>query len=113
VLQYCFNSFVIQNSFNKLCSSFFPKLHLNEKFAIVTGLEPISCEIMLHYLICFLAGGSYRDICATAFIGRPSFFRLLWHAIDAINICDALEVPLPRLDQLPQLHEGFKKVSYS
>jgi hypothetical protein len=86
-------------SFNKLLELLSPKLCFNDKFANINGLEPISCKIMLHCAIHFLAGGSYHDTHATAFISRPSFFRLLWHAIDAINTCDALEVQLPKLDQ--------------
>jgi hypothetical protein len=100
-------------SFNRLLDLLSPKLHLKDKYAIISGSEPISCEIMLHCAIRFLAGGSYHDIRATAFISKPSFFRLVWHTIDAINSCDAFDVNLPRMDELPSLRAGFKKISYS
>jgi hypothetical protein len=37
----------------------------------------------------------------------------VWHTIDAINSCDALDVTLTRRDQLPFLWSGLKNISYS
>jgi hypothetical protein len=48
----------------------------------------------------FLAGGSYHDIHATAHISKASFFRLVWHTIDAIHSCESLDVTLPTLLEL-------------
>ena len=82
-------------AFDKLLELLRPALTLKEKYAVLSGLEPISCEIMLHCALRYLSGGSYHDIRATCYISKPSFFRLLWHTIDAINACDALELWLP------------------
>jgi hypothetical protein len=98
-------------AFNKLLDLLSPKLKLNAKFARMAGSEPISTEIMLHCTIRYLAGGSYHDTCATAFINRPSFFRLVWHTIDVINSCDTLNMDLPRLHELDQLCSGFYQIS--
>jgi hypothetical protein len=103
------------DAFNKLLDLLTPVLCLKEQFAIVSGFEPICNELMLHCAICYLAGGSYHDIRATAHISKPSFFRLLWHTMDAINSCQALavELPEPTADRLSSLHAGFKNISYA
>jgi hypothetical protein len=99
-------------SFNKLLCLLCPSLELRDKYAKMGGFEPICCELMLHCCIHFLAGGSYHDICATAFISRPSFYRLVWHTIHCINRCEALDVNLPTLPhELLALCHGFKKIS--
>ncbi len=77
-------------------------LHLKEKYAIRNGCEPIFCEIML-----------YHDVCTTASISKASFFHLVWHTINAINLCDALEAQIPRLDELTLLQACFKSICYS
>jgi len=98
------------SAFDKRLDLLSPKLKLNAKFARMAGSEPISTEIMLHCTIRYLAGGSYHDIRATAFISRPSFFRLVWHTIDVINSCDTLNMDLPRLHELDQLCSGFYQI---
>lgn len=102
------------DSFNKLLDLLTPALRLKEQFAIVSGFEPICCEVMLHCAIRYLAGGSYHDIRATAHISKPSFFRLLWHTIDAITSCPALavELPEPTAGGLSLLRAGFRGISY-
>jgi hypothetical protein len=103
------------DAFNELLDLLTPVLRLKEQFAIVSGFEPICNELMLHCAIRYLAGGSYHDIQATAHISKPSFFRLLWHTIDAINSCQALavELPEPTADKLSSLRTGFKNISYA
>jgi len=98
-------------AFDKLLDLLSPKLKLNAKFARMAGSKPISTDIMLHCTIRYLARGSYHDICATAFISRPSFFHLVWHTIDVINSCDTLNIDLPRLHELDQLRSGFYQIS--
>jgi hypothetical protein len=68
-------------SFNKLLELLSPTLTLNEKYAEVGGLEPISHEVMLNCTIPYLAGGSYHDVRATAVISKPSFYHIVWHTI--------------------------------
>jgi hypothetical protein len=84
-------------SFNKLLDMLYPKLQLKEKYARMSGTEPISCEIMLHCSIRYLAGGSYHDIRTTASITKASFYRLVWHTIDVINDFASLDINLPTL----------------
>jgi len=98
-------------SFNKLLNLLRPALQLNHKYAVMTGMEPICCEIMLHCMIRYLAGGSYHDVRATVFISKPSFYHLVWHTIDCINSCQALDVKLPGIDELNCVREGFKRIS--
>jgi hypothetical protein len=99
-------------SFNKLLDVLSPRLQLKDKYAVVNGSEPISCEIMLHCAIHFLAGGSYHDICATVQISKASFFCLVWHTIDAIFCSEFLDVTLPTLHDLSSLRATFSNISY-
>jgi hypothetical protein len=43
------------SSFNKLLKMLSPALALNGKYAIMGGLEPISCELMLQTLFLLLS----------------------------------------------------------
>jgi hypothetical protein len=79
---------------------------------VIYGSEPISCEIMLHCAIGFLAGGFYHGIRATVHISKASFFRLVWHTIDAINCCEFLDVTLSTLHDLSSLRATFRNISY-
>jgi hypothetical protein len=99
------------DSFNKLLNLLCPTMQLNDKYAAMTGMEPICCEIMLHCTIRFLLGGSYHDIHATVSISKPSFYHLVWHTIDCINKLEALDVQLPSIDQLNSIRDGFKRIS--
>jgi hypothetical protein len=99
------------SAFNKLLDLLSPKLKLNAKFARMARSKPISTEIMLHCTIRYLYRASYHDICATAFISRPSFFRLVWHTIDVSISCDTLNINLPRLHELDKLRSGFYQIS--
>jgi hypothetical protein len=98
-------------SFEKLLEMLRPELQLKDKYAVMSGMEPISCEIMLHCTIRYLAGGSFHDIHATVFISKPSFYRLVWHTIHSINRCEALDIKLPLPDELNYIREGFRRIS--
>jgi hypothetical protein len=99
-------------SFNKLLEMLSPTLQLNERFGRLSSREPITCEIMLHCTIRFLACGSYHDIRQTASISKPSFYCVIWHTITTINNCAALAITLPRdSDELTTVAEGFKSKS--
>ncbi len=87
-------------SFNKLLILLCPALQLNDWYAVMTGKESICCKIMLHCTIRYLADGSYHDIHATVFMSKPSFYHLVCHTIDCINLCQALDVKLPKVDEL-------------
>jgi hypothetical protein len=76
------------------------------------GLEPISCELMLHCTICYLAGGSFHDVWATAVISKPSFYHIVWHTIYCINRCKALAIKLPGHHDLDIVQQGFQGISW-
>jgi hypothetical protein len=78
-------------SFNNLLELLSSNLQLNERFARMCCSAPITCDIMLHCTIRFLAGGSYHDIRQTASISKASFYRIVWHTIFTINHCAALD----------------------
>ena len=86
-LRRCCMRTCLLSSFDALLKMLSSALTLNGKYAIMGGLEPISCELMLHCTIRYLAGGSFHDVQATAVISKPSFYRLVWHTIDCINRC--------------------------
>jgi hypothetical protein len=98
-------------SINKLLDMRYSNLQLKEKYAKMSGTKPISCEIMLHCTLRYLAGGSYHDIRVTASITKASFYRLVWHTINVINNCTSLDIKLPTIEQLPAIREGFKSIS--
>jgi len=99
-------------SFNKLLELLSPTLQLNERFGRLSSGEPITCEIMLHCTIRFLAGGSYHDIRQTASISKPSFYHVIWHTITTINNYASHAITLPRdSDELTAVAEGFKAKS--
>jgi hypothetical protein len=100
------------SSFDSLLKMLSPALTLNGKYAIMGGLDPISCELMLHCTIRYLAGGSFHDVRAIAVISKPFFYRLVWHTIDCINRCDALAVKLPGPNELDKVRQGFEAISW-
>jgi hypothetical protein len=101
------------SSFNALLKILFPALTLNDLYAIKGGLEPISCELMLHCAIRYLAGGSYHDVWDSALISKASFYHLVWHTIDCINRCKALAVKLPGPNELEKVQQGFQEISWA
>jgi hypothetical protein len=98
-------------SFNRLLEMLRPELKLKEKYAIMSGMHPITCEVMMHCTIHYLAGGSFHDIHATVSISKPSFYRLIWHTIHCINRCEALDINLPKPEELNYTREGFQRIS--
>jgi hypothetical protein len=98
--------------FNKLLDLLSPQLQLKERYATISGGEPIQCELMLHCMIRFLSGGSFHDIQTVASISKPSFYRILWHTIEVINACHVLDFQLPStLEELNALKDGFASKS--
>jgi hypothetical protein len=63
-------------------------------------------------MIRFLSGRSFHDIRTVASISKPSFYRILWHAIDVLNACHVLDFQLPStLEELDRLKDGFANKS--
>jgi hypothetical protein len=98
-------------SFNRLLQMLCPELQSKEKYSIMSGMHPITYEVMMHCTIHYLAEGSFHDICATASISKPSFYRLVWHTIHCINRCEALDINLPKPEELNYVREGFQRIS--
>ncbi len=52
-------------------------------------------ELILHYTLHYLAGGSVHDIQVCAGMSKGSFYRAIHHGIDAINSCPSLQIKFP------------------
>ena len=98
-------------SFNRLLQMLRPELQLTEKYAVMSGMHPITCEVMMHCTIRYLAGGSFHDIRATVSISKPLFYRLVWHTIHCINRCEVLDINLPKPEELNYVRGGFQRIS--
>jgi hypothetical protein len=99
------------NRLIKLLQMLRPELQLKEKYAIMSGMHPITCEVMMHCTIHYLAGGSFHDTHATVSISKPSFYCSVWHTIHCINRCEALDINLPKPEELNYVREGFRRIS--
>ena len=74
------------NAFCILCDQICDDIAINEEQSRKrTGKEPITPEIMLHCLLRWLAGGSVHDIRMNVGISKPSFYRIVYRCIQAIN----------------------------
>jgi hypothetical protein len=63
-------------------------------------------------MIWFLSGGSFHEIRTVVSISKPSFYRILWHAIDVINACHVFHFQFPStLEELITLKDGFANKS--
>ncbi len=76
-----------EQSFNCLLDAIRPEI---TTMYHIYGSGSITAEIYLHCTLCFLAGGSFHDICVKAKISQPSFYQIVWRTIDAINGCPQL-----------------------
>lgn len=81
-----------ENAFDVLLQLICPKLCMDHNRY---GNQAILPEIYLHCVIRFLAGGSYLDIRDKAEISTPSFYRIIWKAVDAILEVADLSLNLP------------------
>ena len=96
-----------ESSFMKLCSLIDP--HLQKDCAMAklrTKIDqPITTEIMLHCLICWLAGGSHHDIRLHVGISKSAFHRCVHGVIRAIKKVEELRIKFPKTE------DGWKKVA--
>lgn len=98
-------------SFDRLLSYIRDDLEVNHSMADLRG-GAIIPELCLYCTIRYLAGGSYSDISFHIGISRPSFYRILWKTIKAINNCIELQIFFPKtLDECLTAAEGFKGIS--
>ena len=70
-------------------------------------------ELCLHACsLRYLAGGSYSDIKFFTGMSVPSFYRVVWKCIDAINECDELAVKFPKTRvEVHEAARGFESIS--
>ena len=96
-----------ESSFMKLCSLIDPHLQKDRAMAkLRTKIDqPITTEIMLHCLICWLAGGSHHDIRLHVGISKSAFHRCVHGVIRAIKKVEELRIKFPKAE------DGWKKVA--
>ena len=83
-------------SFKKLVEIIKPHLKVEEKMTMLcTGKPPISPELQLHCLICWLSGGSYLDIRLTAGMSVCTFYRSIERCLEAILKAPELAYAFP------------------
>jgi hypothetical protein len=100
-------------SFQKLLNIIRPCLEIDEKKSIAsTGQGPITPEIQLHIALRYIAGGSYDEIRLGTQMSVPSFYRIVWKVIDAINSAPELQIKLPTTkDEINFVKESFAQRS--
>ena len=97
------------SSFNKLCCWIDPFVRVNPvKSRNRTGEKEIRTEVVLHCILRWLAGGSHSDIKVTAGISKPSFYRLVLKAADAISKINQLDIRFPmKAEEIENRQETF------
>ena len=80
-------------SFEKLVMILEAKLYLDSSKALSTcGHPAVAPPVILALTIRWLSGGSYHDLRDAGNISAPSFYRLLWLYLNALNSCDELKI---------------------
>jgi hypothetical protein len=100
-------------SFNKLLSIVQEDIDVEEDQAGRRGGKIIP-EIQLYSSVRWLAGGSYTDILYFCGISKPSFYRVVWKAIFAINRSKSehLAIKFPQTqEECATAAEGFQSIS--
>lgn len=101
-----------RKSFDLLLSYIQKDLEANEAMASLRG-GVIIPEIRLYCTLRWLAGGSYSDIYLFMGISRPSFYRVTWQTIRAINKCEELKIRVPKTqEECAKAADGFKSISF-
>jgi hypothetical protein len=101
-------------SFSKLMEILQPWLQTNAKQSsnASKGKQPIVPEIIMHCTLCYIAGGSYHDICTNAGMSIMTFYRCVCHGIDAINSSSVLRLIFPiTVDELVKAAAKFEQPS--
>jgi hypothetical protein len=102
-----------QEDFELLLEYLREPLECNHEQSIRRGASPILPETKLYSTIRWLGGGSYSDIHLFVGISTPSFFRVVWETIDAINNCDKLAFAFPQsMEECMEAAEGFQRISF-
>jgi hypothetical protein len=75
---------------------------------------PVSIEIKVHCLICWLAGGSYSDIRVVAGCSRAAFYQYIYECVDAIILCPQLAYHFPTSnEEISKAASDFEEISYN
>jgi hypothetical protein len=101
-------------SINKLIDLLQPWLQVNLKQSrnASKGKQPTVAEIIMHYTLHYLAGGSVHDIRVCAEMSVSSFYRAARHCIDAVNACSSLAIKFPvAVDELMTSASEFECLS--
>ena len=96
-------------SFEKLVRILEAKLYLDSSKSLSTcGHPAVAPPVILALTIRWLSGGSYHDVRDAGNISAPSFYRLLWLCLNALNSCDELKIQLPATHEEPEpVYNGF------
>jgi len=79
------------SSFFKLCSIISPQVQVNDEMSRHrTGKDSVIVEIMLHFLLRWLGGGSYLDLRLSAGISKAALYNYMYKYMDAILDSEAL-----------------------
>jgi hypothetical protein len=98
-------------SFDRLLDLIRHDLEVNNSMAMLRG-GPILPELCLFACLRYLAGGSYSDIFYFTGMSRPSFYRVVWKTVDAINRCEGLAINFPQtVDEVKEAAKGFQGIS--
>jgi len=77
-----------------------------------TGKDPVTVEMMLHYLLRWLAGGSYLDLKISTGISQTAFYHYIYKCMDAILASTELAYMFPETEQeLNEAAHGFTTMS--
>ncbi len=99
--------------FEELVEILTPQLDVDEQQSLRRGLSPIIPTIKVYCCIRWLAGGSYSDICLFAKISWPSFYRVCWETIGAINQADELQMKFPEtFEECMEAANAFRSKSF-
>ena len=100
-------------SFNLLLSYIKQDIQPNSMMAALRG-GAIIPELRLYCTLRYLAGGLYSDVAMHAGISQPSFYRIIWETIDAINQCKQLSFVFPSTREkcITAGAEQFESISY-
>jgi len=97
----------------KLCSITEPQVQVNEEMSRCrTGKNPVTVEMMLHFLLRYLAGGSYLDLKISTGISQAAFYHYIYKCMDAI--LDSTELAYKFLEtehELKDAAQGFAALS--
>ena len=99
-----------KHSFDRLVDMVRLKLSVDRTMAQLRG-GPIIPELCVFCTVRYFAGGSYLDIIDICGISVPSFYRVLWRTVRAMNQCPELDINWPKQPaEIYAAASGFQSV---